>query len=1321
MNGHSHNRPSSRNDFEVAIICALPLENNAVLCSLDEIWFDANYHCRRTNGDESSYVFGKSGQHAVVVVVLPRIGKVAASAAAQSLKSSFPFLNLVLLVGVCGAVPTKSDGNNIMLGDVIISEVLVELDHGRQYHDEFRRRTDTIWDAPQRPNDEVIGLLQHMKTPVVLAELRKRTMRGLEVLLGHESISTDRPAATEDRLFPPNYIHRHHSDCPGCNVPGSPDSVCEAALKTPCDELGCDESILVPRDRLDEELNYRVHFGSIGTGDTVLKSAMHRDRHAEKEGVIAFEMEGAGVWNKFNCLIIKGVCDYADSHKNKKWQEYAAAVAASVAKGVLGLYTPHDRSQSGMPNLPSERSSRTSSTLSQVEPQLFQTLDDSLPNDIFDRVSKGFERRLEPGRLEIFRTTDFRALKREMKRIQEDQELARQLRNLRRIEQFVTKIDQLGQILECIPRAGGIMNLIWGPVKHLLQIAKNQTDLFDTLLSAYEEIGVELPSLEDRAEIFLHNVGLQRVLARLLADVMDFHEHAMRLYSGRALKIVFKPLWKDFNPTFQSIVHRIRSHTTLIEDKARAQFIPQGQYDKDMQQIRDHLRRTEKDVLDLETKEKERQKKKFEELRDWIAGAESETEHKNICRDRHLYPNSGNWILEQGRVKEWLSPDFDQPYSSILWIHGRPGTGKTYLASLLIEECMKDTSWITCFFYCNEKIETKTSALAILRGLLLQLIYQHRELVPYCHAKMKASRTPTLTDISTAHALIDTFCERIPRLYMVVDGLDELEEGRKDLLETFKNLIRKTEIYAQGKLRVLFFSRPMPEIKNAIPDAAILALGPDHNKEDIKRYCQRRTCELKKFDFSDAVINDVVDRVCIKADGMFLFAKLVMSNLSKQPNRGRFRTEISKTRLPNELDEAYTRIMERLKLDLSPEQFEYTHLLLGWLVCSKRPLKWTEIQLASSIDMISESAELDADLEIKDDPQELCGSLVHILKGNRIELVHSTAKSFIERRSEINLASTECDLTLRCLRYLTLDMFESDTSERTLRDAALCGDLAFQDYAVASWFLHVKALVESKQAFLDGDVMIAGHAHIARVATITQTLESFVSFYSSGLPNAATVLEQTQKDCEFFLQHPFHANLLRVWDHICLSQRGDLEARNEVSLPSLKATLTRNRKLLEEISQNPQTEADFLQRYDEYPFRCPKVMCFYFHEGFKRADIRTNHVSHHEMPFHCAVETCSRHTFGFRNNNELTHHNKKYHPEEIDLGETFTNLSRREVVKTNWECPQCHKFFVRRNILEDHTRSHNGEKPFCCSECGKGFARKSDMRRHEKIHEKRRR
>ena len=71
-----------------------------------------------------------------------------------------------------------------------------------------------------------------------------------------------------------------------------------------------------------------------------MKHGITRDRLAEQEDIICFEMEAAGLMDNFPCLVIRGICDYADSHKNKIWQQYAAAVAAAYAKALLLVIAP---------------------------------------------------------------------------------------------------------------------------------------------------------------------------------------------------------------------------------------------------------------------------------------------------------------------------------------------------------------------------------------------------------------------------------------------------------------------------------------------------------------------------------------------------------------------------------------------------------------------------------------------------------------------------------------------------------------------------------------------------------------------------------------------------------------------------------------------------------------------------------------------------------------------------------------------------------------------------------------------------------------------
>ncbi|RYN49604.1 hypothetical protein AA0117_g13423, partial [Alternaria alternata] len=87
--------------------------------------------------------------------------------------------------------------------------------------------------------------------------------------------------------------------------------------------------------------NVVVHHGTVASGNQVMRSAVERDRvSAELGGVLCFEMEAAGLMNSFPCLVVRGICDYADSHKNKRWQPYAAATAAAYAKEVLSAIPP---------------------------------------------------------------------------------------------------------------------------------------------------------------------------------------------------------------------------------------------------------------------------------------------------------------------------------------------------------------------------------------------------------------------------------------------------------------------------------------------------------------------------------------------------------------------------------------------------------------------------------------------------------------------------------------------------------------------------------------------------------------------------------------------------------------------------------------------------------------------------------------------------------------------------------------------------------------------------------------------------------------------
>ncbi|KAF4882364.1 Vegetative incompatibility protein HET-E-1 [Colletotrichum fructicola] len=344
----TQSRGLRREDFQIAIICAVSCEYDAVIFAFDEIWDGAEVQLGNAPGDYNKYTVGRIANRNAVLLLLSGMGKVNAASAAVSLRSSYTEIKLAILSGICGGVPGVGTDTELLLGDVIISRCIVQYDLGRRYADRFVTK-DTIEDSLGRPHESVRSLTAVFETNSGRDNLQRRTNEILEEIQEktfHKGNLYQRPSEAEDRLFEPGYLHRHYGSryCE-CTELGA----CEAAQQASCDELQCDSSRLLSRPRhrkrkfLDLVCDDRAHelrivVGRLGSGDTVMKSGLDRDHIAGEQGLVAFEMEGAGIWDHFPCIVAKAACDYADSHKNKKYQNFAAARAAAASKAILEAF-----------------------------------------------------------------------------------------------------------------------------------------------------------------------------------------------------------------------------------------------------------------------------------------------------------------------------------------------------------------------------------------------------------------------------------------------------------------------------------------------------------------------------------------------------------------------------------------------------------------------------------------------------------------------------------------------------------------------------------------------------------------------------------------------------------------------------------------------------------------------------------------------------------------------------------------------------------------------------------------------------------------------
>ncbi|KIL87805.1 hypothetical protein FAVG1_08684 [Fusarium avenaceum] len=297
--------------YTVGILCALPLELLAVRVLLDTKHQSPRY----IRGDSNTYALGTMSNHMVVAACLPsgEYGTNAAADSASNMKRTFPNIEFCLLVGIGGGAPTHTI--DIRLGDVVVSlpttkyPGVIQYDRGKEIEGNTFELTGSLHPPPRCLMTAISSLRSNPDLP----------SNALQSSLEEVTRRVPEPLASK-------YQH------PGQDQDWLQKAVCVACQRQ--EECPNRDSHLYKRAHRSTS-QPEIHYGLIASGNRVLKDASVRDRWAQEYGILCFEMEAAGVMNTFPCLVIRGICDYADSYKDKRLQHYAAATAAAYAKLLL--------------------------------------------------------------------------------------------------------------------------------------------------------------------------------------------------------------------------------------------------------------------------------------------------------------------------------------------------------------------------------------------------------------------------------------------------------------------------------------------------------------------------------------------------------------------------------------------------------------------------------------------------------------------------------------------------------------------------------------------------------------------------------------------------------------------------------------------------------------------------------------------------------------------------------------------------------------------------------------------------------------------------
>lgn len=301
-------------DYTVVIVCAIEFEMSAVRYMLDE----EHKRLPSKQGDSNDYVLGQLSGHNVVLAWLPgNQGKSAAAIVATNLNRTFPSIKWHLLAGIGGGVP--SDKHDIRLGDVVVS--MPEGQYGGVVQYDLGKDTDTTFKLKgflTAPPPRLRAAVGKMQSDHRLEDNRIEEFVSVMLQRGRRLNIYRRPATETDVLYDADYPH-----------------AADRATCKQCDPARVEER--PPREFGGPE----VHYGLIASGDRVMRSAVQKRLQVENVGdILCFEMEAAGLATEFPYIVIRGIADYADSHKNDLWQHYAAATAAACTKELLTYLDP---------------------------------------------------------------------------------------------------------------------------------------------------------------------------------------------------------------------------------------------------------------------------------------------------------------------------------------------------------------------------------------------------------------------------------------------------------------------------------------------------------------------------------------------------------------------------------------------------------------------------------------------------------------------------------------------------------------------------------------------------------------------------------------------------------------------------------------------------------------------------------------------------------------------------------------------------------------------------------------------------------------------
>ncbi|OCL01702.1 hypothetical protein AOQ84DRAFT_306174, partial [Glonium stellatum] len=607
-------------------------------------------------------------------------------------------------------------------------------------------------------------------------------------------------------------------------------------------------------------------------------------------------------------------------------------------------------------------------------------------------------------------------------------------------------------------------SLPWAGVRFLLQVSVGEQEQMGSLLVTAEKFTY----LINRCTIYDLLYGstttpgkelqnLHAALVELYVTILQLIALAYRLYTksttARAVHSFLNPEGvSGILSKCQNIEARVECEAQNCE-RMRSRVVG-ANFEKSiqtLQQLHDAMQkpilRTDERVLVVLQNMGQRER---QEILEWISRIPYGMNHDMVKEKRTA--NTCQWLLGHKNYREWQ----DTSSSTILWLHGSPGAGKTYLTSTVIDDISKilqsgPNHEGFAFFYCNRNESQRRDPLSVLRSFVRQLSNKANDENSvqndlYSLYKKLQSKATELT-LTRCKELISCFVNLYPKTTLVLDALDECDRSNRNfLVQIFEDLLSN----AERPVKIFISSRPDGDIRERFKTRANIEIQATDNQEDIATFVKSEIINHQRWSrISPKLQIKIVETLLMRSQGMFQWAALQIRQLLELDLEDAIEDRLGK--LPMDLKHAYDEIYGKIKRN--EKQREIADRAFQWVMASCEPLQTPVFLEAVLQDVNNDTArsvrKVDEDLVL-----QLCQNLLVIDSELKVwRFSHLSVAEYFEQHHWTRI-DANCFLAKVCLVALLSDDTEvelemgSDETRNKSRSLA--------HYARHHWMIHVK-------------------------------------------------------------------------------------------------------------------------------------------------------------------------------------------------------------------------------------------------------------------------